>query len=183
MKQIFTKEVAMKKWHVAVLVGFLVGLGSVAFAFGSPFGGGHFCAGNQNNCGSISSAEDCSGIMGGAQQYLNLSKEQVEKMNKLKDDFLTDTKDLRATLAHQQTEIHRLFTDPDTDKTTLLERQKAMSVLHQKLIDRMIQNHIEMREILTPEQLEKLSHGAADRAGARFAGRGMAGCQMGSGNH
>ena len=34
-------------------------------------------------------------------------------------------------------EMHKLFTDPKIDETTLLAKQKEMSSLHQKLMDSM----------------------------------------------
>jgi Spy/CpxP family protein refolding chaperone len=109
---------------------------------------------------------------GGA--YLGLSREQIDKMQELRDRFYNETRDLRYEMAQKRLEMQKLFTNPKTDDATLLAKQKEMSGLRQKLQDKMAQMMIEGRKILTPEQLQKL-----DRTGMGFGtGFGMLGGPM-----
>ena len=109
-----------KQWIVVVV---FVGLGSVVFAFGSPFGDTPPCAGNPGFRDPIAGADGFPCGFGPARQHLNLSKEQLEKMNGPRDCFLGDTRDLRYALAQEQMELRKLFADPKSDKVTLLEKQ------------------------------------------------------------
>lgn len=92
----------------------------------------------------------------GRARYLNLSKEQRDKMRAIVDRSFQETRDLRYELLQKGVEMHRLFTDPKIDETTLLAKQKEMSSLHQRLMDRTARTVIEGRKILTPEQIQKL---------------------------
>jgi Spy/CpxP family protein refolding chaperone len=52
--------------------------------------------------------------------------------------------------------MRKLFTDPKVDDATLLAKQKELSALRVKLMDRRAQLMIESRKILTPEQIQEL---------------------------
>ena len=114
-------------------------------------------------------------------QYLNLSKEQMEKVKELRSRFYTETKDLRNDMAIKRLEMKKLFTDPKTDDAILLAMQKEMSALRQQMSDKIGQMMIEGRKILTPEQLMKLDRmpmGANWLMGPGMRGRGMMGGEM-----
>ena len=67
-----------------------------------------------------------------------------------------------------------LFTDPKSDEATLLAKQKELITLRGQLLSKMAQMPIEMRKILTPEQIEKLGRLPMGRGlGGRFGGMGM----------
>ncbi len=109
--------------------------------------------------------------------FAGLSKEQIEKMQALRDRFFNETRDLRYDMAQKRLEMRKLFMDPKTDDAALLAKQKEISVLRQRLQDKMAQMMIEGRKILTPEQLQKL-----DRTGAGPGGRmGWGGMGFGMG--
>ena len=100
-------------------------------------------------------------------QFLDLSKEQLDKMRAVADRSFQETRDLRYELLQKGLEMYKLFTDPKIDETTLLTKQKEMSSLHQKLTDSMARTVIEERRILTSEQIQKLDripmgHGGMD---------------------
>jgi Spy/CpxP family protein refolding chaperone len=87
---------------------------------------------------------------------LNLSKEQLSKMRAMADRFFQETRDLRYEVLQKELEMRKLFTDPKVDDATLLAKQKELSTLHLKLMDRSAQLMIEARKILTPEQIQEL---------------------------
>ena len=104
----------------------------------------------------------------GAARYLNLSKEQLDKMREMVDRSFQETRDLRYELLQKGVEIHKLFTDPKVDEATLLAKQEEMNSLHQKLMDRMARTVIEGRKILTPEQIQKLDRKPMGHGGMGF---------------
>jgi len=87
---------------------------------------------------------------------LNLSKEQLSKMRAMADRFFQETRDLRYEVLQKELEMRKLFTDPKVDDVTLLAKQKELSTLHLKLMDRRAQLMIESRKVLTPEQIQEL---------------------------
>jgi Spy/CpxP family protein refolding chaperone len=92
-------------------------------------------------------------LMGG---HLDLSAAQKDKMRELERRYSAETRDLRYDLAHKKLDMRKLFTDPKTDETTLLAKQRELGAVEQKLHDKMGQMKIEGRRILTAEQIQKL---------------------------
>ena len=88
--------------------------------------------------------------------FLNLTQEQKDRMKELRSRFSADTHDLKYDIRLKHLEMKKLFTDPKTDDQTLLAKQKELSALVLKLMDKKAQMKIEWRKILTPEQLQKL---------------------------
>ena len=184
----------MKKWYVGMAAIVLVGLATVAFAqgtgsqAGSPpmAGGSEGVRGHGGTMGGPSGPEGLRHGHGpwshegfGGRDYLGLSKEQLDKMRALRDRFYNETRDLRYDMAEKRIEMRKLFTDPKTDDAALLAKQKELSALHQKLMDKVAQMMLEGRKILTPEQLQKI-----DRMGMGPGGMGfgmMDGPMMGHG--
>jgi Spy/CpxP family protein refolding chaperone len=165
----------MKKWQIVILAVLFMGLGTTVFAFGPPFGGGAPFAGNPGFGGPFGGTDGLPGPTTpvgpgrfrqgfgpgfgtgfGPVQYLNLSEDQLNKMGSLRDRYLQETRDLRYAIAQQQLEVQRLFTDPKTDEATLSTKQKELITLRQQLFNKMAQMPLEMRKVLTPEQIQKL---------------------------
>jgi len=96
------------------------------------------------------------GAWRGIVSYLGLSQEQIAKMRELRSRFRNETHDLRYDLAMKRLEMRKLFTDPKVDDATLLAKQKEVSSLRQRLMDKKAQMMIEGRKILTAEQIQKL---------------------------
>ncbi len=190
----------MKKWYVSMAVLALVLVTTVVFAQGPGSGPG--------NAPSSSGSESYRGPgpygQGWGRQgfepgwgrfherfgegsWLGLSKEQIDKMQALRDRIFNETRDLRYEMAEKRLEMRKLFTDPKISDATLTAKQKEMSALRQKLQDKMAQMMIEGRKILTPEQLQKLDRGGMGGAmgfggmGFGMGGGPMAGGPMGSG--
>jgi Spy/CpxP family protein refolding chaperone len=194
----------MKKWQVIVLVVLFVSFGTVVLAYGPSFGdeGPPFAGPPAGFRGPFAGSGGFAGpttpfaregfgpgfgtgFQGGfgPGQYLNLSEEQVKKMSGLRDLIYSETRDLRYDLAQKRLEMRKLVTEPKTDEATLLAKQKEISALREKLLDKMAQIPLEMRKILNPEQIQKLGMmpmGLGRMGG--MMGRGMLGGPfMGSG--
>ena len=88
--------------------------------------------------------------------FLNLSKEQKDKMRDIRRAFFADTHDLRYDIRLKRIEMRKLFTDPKTSDEALLAKQREMDMLIMKLMDKRAVMKVEMRKVLTPEQLQKI---------------------------
>ncbi len=186
----------MKKWYVGIMALAFVALATVVFAQApgsGPATGGPASAGGPGGFRGPGS------MMGGpsgpegfqpgygprfhgrfGEAFLGLSKEQIAKMQELRDRFYNETRDLRYDMAQKRLEMRKLFMDAKTDDATLLAKQKEMSALRQKLQDKMAQMMIEGRKILTPEQLQKLDRMGMGTGGGMGFGM-MDGGMMGHG--
>jgi zinc resistance-associated protein len=123
---------------------------------------------------------------GGPGSYLNFSRDQIAKMRDLWNRYYADTRNLRYDLMQKRIEMRRLFTDPKADSAAIAAKQKEVSAIRQKLVDRRAQAMIEWRSLLTPEQIQKLDMFSMGRRGmgggtgmGSGMGRGMGmGCDM-----
>ena len=88
--------------------------------------------------------------------YLGLSRAQIDKCRDLRNRFYRETRDLRYDFFQKQLEMRKLFADPKVAEVKLLEKEKELGPLRQRLMDKVAETVIEGRKILTPEQIEKL---------------------------
>jgi Spy/CpxP family protein refolding chaperone len=88
---------------------------------------------------------------------LDLTKEQVEKVSKIKDEILARTKDLRDEREAVRKEMMDLVKSDKLDKNKLTNfinmREEKIRALKPFFIDKMVEFHI----LLTPEQRIKLA--------------------------
>lgn len=92
----------------------------------------------------------------GLERQLNLSREQLDKIEELRDFSHSDTRSLRYELAQKHLEFRRLFSDPKVDEATLLAKQKEIDVLNEKLQNEAADTLLKIRKILSPEQISRL---------------------------
>ena len=88
--------------------------------------------------------------------HLGLSKEQKEKMREIRKSFLADTHDLRYDIRLKHIEMRKLYTDPKATNESVLAKQREINALIMKLMDRKALMRVELRKLLTPEQIGKL---------------------------
>ena len=88
--------------------------------------------------------------------YLGLTRAQIDKCKELRNRFYRETRDLRYDFFQKQLEMRKLFADPKVAEVKLLEKERELGPLRQRLMDKVAQTVIEGRKILTPEQIEKL---------------------------
>ena len=154
-------EGTMKKCCLPVLALFLIFLATAVLAVSPDANSagaqapssGH----GQFGCGDLRGGPG-SGFRGGhgISSYLGLTQEQKDKMRELRNHYDTDTHDLRYDIRLKRLEFQKLFTDPKVDDATLLAKEKELSALRVKLMDRKAEMKIAWRRILTPEQIQKL---------------------------
>jgi Spy/CpxP family protein refolding chaperone len=87
---------------------------------------------------------------------LNLSKEQQDALIALRKRHWEEVKPLRDEMFQKRQEMRQLFTNPATDDATIIEKQKQIAALQQKMQEKMVQFKLEQRKVFTPEQLDKM---------------------------
>jgi Spy/CpxP family protein refolding chaperone len=88
--------------------------------------------------------------------YLGLTRAQIDKCRDLRNRFYRESRDLRYDFFQKQLEMRKLFADPKVAEVKLLEKERELGPLRQRLMDKVAETIIEGRKILTPEQIEKL---------------------------
>jgi len=99
----------------------------------------------------------------------NLTAEQSAQIQALRDDFLKEIEPLRKDLLSKRTELRSLWSDPNSDPAAITAKQKEIWDLQSKLQEKANTLGLEIRKLLTPEQLAQLP---ASGPGAGF-GPGM----------
>jgi Spy/CpxP family protein refolding chaperone len=106
----------------------------------------------------------------------NLTAEQSAKIQTLRDSFLKETEPLQKDLYTKGTELRNLWQSPNPDQATIAAKQKEIFNLQSKLQEKATNLGLEIRKMLTPEQLAQLpafSQGAGIGPGAGFGPRGF----------
>jgi len=159
------KEViSMKK---TIIIGLCLALGlalmaTVALAWGPGFGPG--------------SGRGFGGPAYGSPPIPNLTAEQSAQIQALRDGFLKEIEPLQKDLWSKRTELRNLWQSPNPDQAIIATKQKEMFNLQSQLQEKATNLGLEIRKVLTPEQLAQLP---AFNQGAGF-GPG-AGCGPGMG--
>jgi zinc resistance-associated protein len=135
----------MKRMIVAVLVVALVGTAGLALAQGWGRGPGYGPAYPPNY-----------GPRGAWGAGLNLTPEQVQKMQALQDKFFKETLPLRNELQAKVLELRTLWAQASPDQTKIMAKQKEINALREQLQEKGTQFRLEARNILTPEQQAQL---------------------------
>ncbi len=120
------------------------------------------------------------GVVPGAGRYvyaanLNLTSEQLTKLNDLRTAFYNETVDLRNQLQSKSLELRTLMLDPVKNQSKITALQKEMLTIQQKLQEKALNLRVEARKLLTPEQLAMLPPGCGLGIGIGMgfgAGRG-----------
>jgi Spy/CpxP family protein refolding chaperone len=109
------------------------------------------------------------------EDWLNLTPEQKTKL----EDFRKARQEERETFSEQmrkmQTDLRELMKDPSANEKNIDGLIDEMSRLRATQMKSGIRKSLDMKKILTPEQLEKLKDGRArmERRGMMRPGRGM----------
>ncbi len=111
-------------------------------------------------------------------ERLHLTEEQTVRLQKLRESFLKETLSLRNDLVIKRLDLNDLLADPESDPRRVLAKQTEISDLESKIGERTVLYRWEMRQILTPEQIQLLPEGIFFRGfhGQRMMpgqGRGM----------
>ena len=107
---------------------------------------------------------------------LNLTPEQAAKLQDLREGFLRDTLTWRNELLIKRFDLRDLLRNPQLDSQAILNKQREISDLESKIQERGILLQIELRKVLTPEQIKLLPPHAGGMYGPPMMpgrGRGM----------
>ena len=89
-------------------------------------------------------------------RQLNLTEEQTVKLQALRESFLRETLVWRDQLVIKRFDLRDLFRDPQSDPNQVLAKQREISELESKIQERVVLHQLEMRKVLTPEQIKLL---------------------------
>lgn len=98
----------------------------------------------------------------------SLTSEQKAKFNELRQKFNEETAQLRGSILTKRLELQSLWSNPKADAKAIMDKEKELRDLQNQMRDKMIQNKLEMRKLLTPEQIIESGGG-----GGMGFGRGM----------
>ena len=106
----------------------------------------------------------------------NLTDEQSAQIKALRDGFLKEIEPLQKELYTQSQELRTLWQSPSPDQAAIAAKQKEIFNLRSQLQDKAPNLGLEIRKVLTPEQLAELpafSQGAGFGPGPGFGPRGF----------
>ena len=138
----------MKKMIVAILVVALLATAGVAMAQGWGRGMGYGPGPGLDR----SRTGPGYGPRGAWGPGLNLTAEQNQKMQALRESFFKETLPLRNEMQIKQLELRTLWAQTNPDQEKILAKQKEINTLRAQLQEKATKNRLEMRKILTPEQ-------------------------------
>ncbi len=161
----------MKK-TIIISLSFVLGLAlmaTVALAWGPGFGPG------------VGRGFGGSGY--GSPPIPNLAAEQSSKIQTLREAFLKEAEPLQKDLWTKRTELRNLWRSSNPDPAVITAKQKEISDLQGKLQEKASNLRLEIRKVLTPEQLAQLPVFGQDAGfgpgmgfGRRMGMRGPMGC-------
>jgi Spy/CpxP family protein refolding chaperone len=106
----------------------------------------------------------------------DLTAEQSAQIQALRDGFLKEIESLQKELYTKGTELRNLWQSPNPDQAAIAAKQKEIFNLQSQLQDKATNLGLEIRKVLTPEQLAQLpafSQGVGFGPGAGFGPRGF----------
>ena len=133
---------------------------TVALAWGPGFGPG-FGRGPGRGFG---------GPAFGSPPIPNLTAEQSAQIQALRDSYLKEVEPFQKELYTMGTELRSLWASPNPDQAAIAVKQKEIFNLQSQLQERAGNVGLEIRKVLTPDQLAQLP---AFNQGTGFGPRGM----------
>ena len=100
----------------------------------------------------------------------NLTADQSAQIQALRDSFLKETEPLQKELYAKGQELRNLWSTQNADPAAIKSKQNEISDLRSQIQDKATNLGLEIRKVLTPEQLAQLPAIGAD---ARFGHHGM----------
>ena len=83
---------------------------------------------------------------------LQLTAGQVEKLRSIQTSYLSDINSLRNDLLNKRYEVRRLMSDSTSKGDDIRAKQEEVFVLEAQIQEMVLDYHLKVREILTPEQ-------------------------------
>ena len=130
---------------IALISAFLLASSAIAQGYGMGRGmGGRGCGMGPGTCWLF--------------DVPNLTEEQSAKMTDLQKGFIKETSKLRSELAVKSIELNQLLTKTRPTVEEVMSKQKELTQLQSELKQKCLSNQLEMRTILTDEQLSQIPY-------------------------
>ncbi len=102
-------------------------------------------------------------------RILNLTDDQREKIQELQRKFTEETAQIRGNIMTKRLELRSLWADPKANPDSIRAKEKELRDLQNQLRDKALENRLELRKILTPEQISEfgLSRGVGPKYGCQ----------------
>ena len=88
-----------------------------------------------------------------------LTPEQKAKFQELRRKFIGETAQLRGAILTKRLELRSLWTNSKADPKAIMNKEKELGDLQNQLRERVVQNRLEARKLLTPEQIAESGQG------------------------
>lgn len=88
-------------------------------------------------------------------QDLNLSEEQTASIRRIKSAYVNRMVQKKTELAGKQIEFKQLVADPNASEEAIRAKGREIESVNGQIIRDMISYEVEIRRILTPEQLQR----------------------------
>jgi len=137
----------MKKIILTILAITILTMGGLAFAQG--WGRGAGVGMSQGPC-------FFGNYPGAAVAGFNLTPEQTQKMQALREVHWKEVAPLQNELMNKRLELRSLWLQPNPDQERILAKQKEINALTEKIQEKATKHRLDMRQILTPDQQAKL---------------------------
>ena len=111
---------------------------------------------------------------GGWAAALNLTPEQTQKMQALRETHFKETIPLRNEIMSKRIELQTLWVQDNPDQEKILAKQREINAVRTQLQEKATKHRLEMRQVLTPEQRAKIG-AFPGRPGGFGPGHGMKG--------
>ena len=131
----------MKKMMVILTAVAVVLSVAYAYAQGPGFGSGH----GPERCG------DC----GNYGKSAPLTDEQRTQLHELRQKFFDETASLRESIQAKRQQLRSLWADPNAKPEAIITKEKELRSLQDQMRDTAVQQKLEARKLLTPEQLSQ----------------------------
>jgi Spy/CpxP family protein refolding chaperone len=170
----------MKKMIVALMVVALLATAGMAMAQGWGRGMGY---GPGPGAGYGPGSGMGYGPKGSWGPALNLTAEQNQKIQAMREGFFKETLTLRNEMQTKQLELRTLWAQTNPDQEKILAKQKEVNSLKAQMQEKGTRHRLEMRKILTPEQQAQIgAFGPGFGPGYGMRGGFGSGRGMGYGN-
>ena len=93
------------------------------------------------------------------EELSSLTPEQKAKFQELRRRFDEETAQLKGMMLTKRLELRSQWTNPKADPKAILDKEKELRDLQNQMKDKVIQNKLEARKLLTPEQLAEFGTG------------------------
>jgi Spy/CpxP family protein refolding chaperone len=108
-----------------------------------------------------------------------LTPEQKAKIQELRRNFRSENAKLIGAIVTKKLELESLWTDPKSGSKAIFDKERELRDLRNQLKDKAFLMKLEVRKLLTPEQIQNWKPHRGMGRGHMMADRG---CRMGAGH-